>query len=212
MDRLFIGSSDFDSIIASGAFFVDKTLFIKDFVESHAIVNIILGPRRFGKSMNLNMLGSFLSGSSSSKRDIVQNYFRNSRVGRCQHLLDRHFGQHDVIYLSLKDCVADTWQEMLETLWICIIDMFKPHLAELSDAKELESINFYSYNMQPNIWMMCSMKLLLNLVASRTCKQAVLVDEYDTPLNCAFRNGFYDQASKFFGTFFSMALKDNKSL
>ena len=96
-------------------------------------------------------------------------------------------------------------------LWSCIKDMFEPHLAEISNSKELQGLDFYSLAV-PTFSMELLMMLLISLLFkwSGGKRVIVLVDEYDTPLNSAFQNGFYDAASRFFSRFFSSALKDNK--
>ncbi len=93
-----IGSSDFDEVIDDGLKVIDKTKFIQDFVESDSKVCRILRPRRFGKSLNLNMLKSFLSLGAQAED------FRRFDIGKNQAFLEKHCGQYPVVYLDLKDC------------------------------------------------------------------------------------------------------------
>ena len=124
MENVFIGTSDFNKIVESGGFFIDKTLFIKEFIDSRTEVDVILRPRRFGKSTNLNMLESFLSMSYSPNVSSIKRFFENSLVGQDRKFMPQHFRQYPVILLSLKNCAGNTWEEMKTGLWSCIKDMF----------------------------------------------------------------------------------------
>jgi hypothetical protein len=82
MENVFIGTSDFNKIVESEGFFFDKTLFIKEFIDSRTEVDKIVRPRRFGKSTNLNILESFLSMSYSPNASSIKRFFENSLVGQ----------------------------------------------------------------------------------------------------------------------------------
>ena len=201
-------------MVESSAFFIDKTLFIKDFMESGDDVSVILRPRRFGKSTNINMLQSFLSVSESfipsKNSSCIKSFFDGCLIGQDTEFMSRHFRQYPVALLRLKDCTANTWKGMKHALWLCIRNMYTPHLAQLSGAVLLQGYDFDS--VYPPSWelMGCSLMILTELLFKEYRKRViVLVDEYDSPLNSAAQGGFYAKASEFFSRFFSKALKDN---
>ncbi len=118
--QLLLGTSDFDKIIREDPLIVDKTLFIKEFMEDGADVSCILRPRyadsffihfrRFGKSTNLSMLKSFLSIGASSES------FSRYLISKKVDFVNKHCGQYPVVYLDLKDCKGDTWEEMYQEI------------------------------------------------------------------------------------------------
>lgn len=204
-----LGTSDFDELIEKNAFFIDKTLFIKEFTESPAKVAVILRPRRFGKSTNLSMLKSFLSLGASPES------FKNYAISKETKFVEQHCGKYPVVCLNLKDCKGETWEEMYRNVWLSIREMVKRHENELKgfDLSPFElnkthsvvsdDVTFVAYNLK---WLIAS------LYEKYQQRVIVLVDEYDAPLNYAFRKGFYEKASSFFEYFYSAALKDNSSL
>ena len=103
-------------MVESSAFFIDKTLFIKDFMESDGDVTIILRPRRFAKSTNIKMLLSFLSVSGSflpsENSSCIKSFFDGCLIGQDTQFMSRHFLQYPVALLKLKNCTANTWKGM----------------------------------------------------------------------------------------------------
>jgi hypothetical protein len=157
------------------------------------------------------MLQSFLSLRTPGESSSIKTFFENCRIGEDKEFLSQNFRKYPVILLSLKDCVAPSWQTMKMRLWRCIRQMFLPHLAQLSQVEQLQEFNFMSL-IAPGCELMEGSLMLLTelLYFNNECKRVVvLIDEYDAPLNCAFQNGFEQEASDFFSNFFSSALKDN---
>lgn len=102
MENVFIGTSDFNKIVESGGFFIDKTLFIKEFIDSRTEVDVILRPRRFGKSTNLNMLESFLSMSYSPKVSSIKRFFETVWLAKTGNLCPSIFANTLLFYLALR--------------------------------------------------------------------------------------------------------------
>jgi hypothetical protein len=127
--------------------------------------------------------------------------------------MEQHFQKYPVVFLNLKGCEGGTWEVMKTRLWRCIQMMYEPHLAELSGSLALQDFNFDSMRTPASELLEGSLMLLIRLLYRRVGKRViVLIDEYDAPLNHAFRGGFFDVASEFFASFFSFALKDNEFL
>ena len=115
----FVDTSDFDKIVNKGYKFVDKTLFIKEFVESTSEVNVILRPRRFGKSTSVSMLIAFLSYGAQEKT------FSNFNIYNEKNILNKHCGQYPVIYCDFKDCKGSDWNELYAKIWDLFVKWFK---------------------------------------------------------------------------------------
>jgi hypothetical protein len=126
MQRLLIGTSDFDEIIEENALVVDKSLFIKDFMEDTSKASAILRPRRFGKSLNLSMLKSFLSFGA------VSSDFDRFLIANDKEFVSKHCGQYPVVFLDLKDCKGETWEEMYKAAWRRIGIMVIRHSEDIS--------------------------------------------------------------------------------
>lgn len=101
-----LGSSEFDEVIKANALVIDKTMFIKEFMPDGSKVATILRPRRFGKSLNLSTLKSFLS--HGAKPSDFERYL----IGKDQKFVEDHCEKYPVVFLNLKDCKGSTWEEM----------------------------------------------------------------------------------------------------
>ena len=113
-DAICLGTSDFDEIIEENAAFIDKTMFIKDWMENPAGVSVCLRPRRFGKSTNLSMLKSFFSFGAESKD------FSRFFIGKETEFIKKHCGKYPVVYLNMKGIGGDNWEKMLSKIWLCL--------------------------------------------------------------------------------------------
>ena len=120
-----LGCSDFEKLNEENQLFIDKTMFIKEFMNENSEVSCILRPRRFGKSFNLSMLKSFLS--LGAKPESFENYLIAKEV----EFVKQHCGKYPVVYLDLKDCKGETWEEMYQNFWTLVREMLKPFLVDL---------------------------------------------------------------------------------
>ena len=154
------------------------------------------------------MLKSFLSLNAAPES------FDRFLISKEVDFVKSHCGQYPVVSLDLKDCQGDTWEDMYHEIWECIRKMVDDHKVELADAiasldpKELD----FNKRTPPSHFSDMLSWLIKNLSKYHKKKVIVLVDEYDAPLNCAFRKNFYDKAASFFGYFYSKALKGNSAL
>ncbi|KAJ3378747.1 hypothetical protein HDU92_007145, partial [Lobulomyces angularis] len=206
-EEFIIGTSDFDEIIEKNALFVDKTLFIKEFIEGSAEVVNILRPHRFGKSTNLSMLRSFLSIGSDPNR------FQRYLIFKEEKFMDQHCGKYPVVFLDLKDIKGDNWDEMLRKISLYVgklVNTFSTVLnSKRSHSDQLDFDAFTSLTADKGLLTTSLSFLIKQLCKIYQKRVIVLIDEYDSPLNNAFQKGFYDNAST---TFFSSALKGNSAL
>jgi len=200
-----------------GYIFIDKTEFIREFISNPHQVNIIMRPRKFGKTMQLQMLETFLSLRFQTLLKTYQEFFERSLIGKNEPIMRNHFRQHPVLILNLEFCSGETWIRMREQIKMALIVMGWAHIDSLRkhiwppDSMPLKP--FSADSPTDDLTMASSLdgwtKCLHDMYGKRAI---VLVDSFDTPLNHAFRHGFHSTASVFFKDFYSLALKGNRFL
>ena len=215
--RVLVGSSDFGALRTEGGIFVDKSLFVKEFIESCSSYNVVLRPRRFGKSINLSMLGYFFSRYKKNGRDL----FRGLGITEYQDICTTHMGKYPVIELSMKQCVGKTWPMMkrsIARMMFRALTFFGdeaindiPGARMLVDCVMKDFTNGCSIS-DDGLWEMLG--YLIRVLCRRDNSQVILlIDEYDAPLNVVFKDENDNQMRlDFFSNFYSFALKDNPSL
>ena len=210
-----MGSTSFRRFVDEDAPIIDKTLFIEEFLREASLVSVILRPRRFGKSLNLSMLQLFLDMHS---KETYSEFFESSILGKqYPNVVASEFRQYPVVHLSLKDCGGDSWSPTYSGVWRMVTEMFRPHLRDLNEVlQSLDKSEVNYSSLTPPLdreIVVGSLRWLMNALHRKHGKRIiVLVDEYDAPLNKAYRRNYYKEASDFFGRFFSCALKDNDAL
>ena len=210
MKRIGIGVSDFKHLIEEDFYYFDKTKFIDEIIKDGAQVKLFTRPRRFGKTLNMSMLKYFFD---IKKADENRKLFRDLYIEKTDSFKEQ--GQYPVVFLSLKDLKARTWEEMERKIIITLSDFFSEYEYLLN---ELTGINFE--NLKNIIYKKASiddlttaLKFLTKILYEKYNKKiVVLVDEYDSPLVSAYINGYYEKAKNFFKTFYSLVLKDNNYL
>ena len=210
MKRIGIGVSDFKHLIEEDFYYFDKTKFIDEIIKDGAQVKLFTRPRRFGKTLNMSMLKYFFD---IKKADENRKLFKDLYIEKTDSFKEQ--GQYPVVFLSLKDLKATTWEEMERKIIITLSDFFSEYEYLLN---ELTGINFE--NLKKIIYKEASiddlttaLKFLTKILYEKYNKKiVVLVDEYDSPLVSAYINGYYEKAKNFFKTFYSLVLKDNNYL
>ena len=210
MKRIGIGISDFKHLIEEDFYYFDKTKFIDEIIKDGAQVKLFTRPRRFGKTLNMSMLNYFFD---IKKADENRKLFRDLYIEKTDSFKEQ--GQYPVVFLSLKDLKATTWEEMERKIIITLSDFLSEYEYLLN---ELSGINFE--NLKNIIYkkagiddLTTTLKFLTKILYEKYNKKiVVLVDEYDSPLVSAYINGYYEKAKNFFKTFYSLVLKDNNYL
>ena len=210
MKRIGIGVSDFKHLIEEDFYYFDKTKFIDEIIQDGAQVKLLTRPRRFGKTLNMSMLKYFFD---IKKADENRKLFKDLYIEKTESFKDQ--GQYPVVFLSLKDLKATTWEEMERKIIITLSDFLSEYEYLLN---ELSGINFE--NLKNIIYkkagiddLTTALKFLTKILYEKYNKKiVVLVDEYDSPLVSAYINGYYEKAKNFFKTFYSLVLKDNNYL
>ncbi|MCG6837533.1 ATP-binding protein (plasmid) [Fusobacterium vincentii] len=210
MKRIGIGLSDFKELIEEDFYYFDKTKFIDEIVKDGAKVKLFTRPRRFGKTLNMSMLKYFFD---VEKKEENGKLFKDLYIEKTESFKEQ--GQYPVIFLSLKDLKAATWEIMEKDIKSTVASLFleyedlyyelgefdKPLFKKIA-TKEMDIENLKE-----------ALKVLVKILYKKYNKKVViLIDEYDSPLVSAYINGYYGKAKDFFKTFYSTVLKDNNYL
>ena len=210
MKRIGIGLSDFKELIEENYYYFDKTKFIDEIVKDGAKVKLFARPRRFGKTLNMSMLKYFFD---VEKKEENRKLFKDLYIEKTESFKEQ--GQYPVIFLSLKDLKARTWEIMEKDIKSTVASLFSEYKYLLKDLDKFDTITFENVIMK-NIELENLkeiLKFLTKILYEKYNKKVVvLVDEYDSPLVSAYINGYYEKAKDFFKTFYSTVLKDNSYL
>ena len=209
--KLPIGEEFFSNIRTKGFYYVDKTRFIADLLKTRGSVNLFTRPRRFGKSLNLDMLKTFFEMGT----DPV--LFEGLEIARETELCGQHMGKYPVIALSLKDVSGNSYNDALKMMSRIIRTEARRHqyLLEsdrLTDIDKESLKELYGKYLDEDVQME-SVRLLSEMLSKHYGSGVIiLIDEYDVPLDKAYQNHYYSQMTDFIRSLFSQALKTNKSL
>jgi len=208
-----IGISDYKDLIDESAYYVDKTLLIKDIIDDTAKVLVITRPRRFGKTLNLSMLYYYFNNSGDNNTYL----FRDKKIFQQGERYISELGKYPVIYLTFKDIKQINWESSCEKIIMEISSLFIKHKYLLnSNVLEGSEKTIYHevFNGTGDIEIYQNSLKLLSKALEQYHQQKViiLIDEYDTPLNAAHTNGYQREAVDFMRGLLSGAFKDNSSL
>ncbi|ALF22186.1 ATP-binding protein [Fusobacterium animalis] len=210
MKRIGIGLSDFKHLIEEDFYYFDKTKFIDEIIKDGAQVKLFTRPRRFGKTLNMSMLKYFFD---IKKADENRKLFKNLYIEKTESFKEQ--GQYPVVFLSLKDLKATTWEEMERKIIIILSDFFSEYEYLLNELTGIsfENLKNIIYRKADIDELTTTLKFLTKILYEKYNKKVVvLIDEYDSPLVSAYINGYYKKAKDFFKTFYSIVLKDNNYL
>jgi len=212
--QLPIGKIDFREFFSKDApcYYVDKTPFIKELVETSLFsssANLILRPRRFGKTLALSMLQNFLDLDAKEARPI----FETLEIGKDKAFCDKYENKFPVISITFKDVKGRTMESMLTALNSKLCGEYDRHacaadaLTIISERQRFERLrggvaflddfNDYLFLLEKALFLKTGIKPL------------VFIDEYDVPLNEAHQHGFFDAFVSVISGMFSTGLKDN---
>jgi hypothetical protein len=207
-----IGVSDF-KLATTGYYYVDKTLMIRDFLDKKPMVSLFTRPRRFGKTLNMDMLRVFFEKTNED----TSVYFKDKQIWQCGDYYTKHQGRYPVIFLTFKDVKSMTWEETFQKIRRLISLEFIRH-NELETSSVLTAYEKEQYHLlagDSGDEVDCQMglqllSLLLHKHYGREC--IIIIDEYDTPIQQGHTCNFYPEIVNFMRNFFSGGLKDNPHL
>lgn len=207
-----IGVSDFKSAITN-YYYVDKTLLIRDFLNAIPMVSLFTRPRRFGKTLNMDMLRVFFEKTPED----TSVYFKDKYIWQCGEYYTKHQGQYPVIFLSFKDVKCSSWEETFQKISKLISLEFMRHdeleSSSVLSSYEKEQYHRFASNSINEVDCQMGLQLLSLLLHKHYNKECVIiVDEYDTPIQQGHLCDFYNEIVDFMRNFFSGGLKDNPHL
>ncbi len=194
-------------------YYIDKTLLIKDFVDALPKVSLFTRPRRFGKTLNMDMLRVFFE---RSKED-TSIYFRDKAIWSCGEKYRAYQGKYPVIYLTFKDVKYRSWDNALRDIAGMIGSEFARH-GELAQSKKCNTVEKRYYQRvvegdADEVELARSLSMLSAMLHKHYGVEAVIIiDEYDTPIQQGYASRYYDEVIDFIRNLFSGAFKDNRSL
>ena len=220
MCKVSIGKQDYESLIKSGCFYVDKTYFIKEWWESQDDVTLITRPRRFGKTLNMSMLECFFSNKYAGRGDLFEglSIWNDEKYRQLQ-------GTYPVIFISFAEIKANNFKDTKNDMVSVINDIYKQHsyLLEddmLTDAERNLFRQLDNYSNNTNVNKDISNETIYRAVKNLAAilyrkfekKVIILLDEYDTPMQEAYVNGFWNELVDFIRSFFNSTFKTNPYL
>ena len=207
-----IGISEFRKA-SEKYYYVDKTLLIRDLIDEGAAVSLFTRPRRFGKTLNMDMLREYFEISNTN----TAKYFTDKLIWKCGEEYRKEQGKYPVIFLTFKDIKFDTWESTYNAIRMLIVNEFGRHIV-LADSEKLPQFqkNYFLKVLNGNAdeTDMCSSLLNLSQMLDEHYGIApiIIIDEYDIPIQQGHSKGFYNDVVSFIRNLFSGGLKDNRHL
>ena len=207
-----VGISDYVRA-QSEYYYVDKTMMIKDFLDEKPLVSLFTRPRRFGKTLNMDMIRVFFE---LNKND-TSIYFKDKAIWNCGEEYTKHQGKYPVIFLTFKDVKFDTWKATITKISALLQTEFARH-SELADSDKLAPFERAYFDKVVNgnaneVELSSALENLSRMLYEQyQIKPIIIIDEYDTPIQEGYSKNFYDELISFMRIFFSGAFKDNKYL
>ncbi len=207
-----IGVSDY-RLASSEYYYVDKTMMIKDFIDERPMVSLFTRPRRFGKTLNMDMLRTFFEKTDED----TSVYFRDKKIWTCGKKYRDYQGKYPVIFVTFKDIKFNTWEETLDAIKAIFSKEAARHIELQTSDKcneyEKESFeNLLSGNVNEVELSGALLTLSSMLHKHHGVAPVIIIDEYDIPIQQGHMEGYYDQVILFMRNLFSGGLKDNKHL
>lgn len=207
-----IGISDY-RLASSDYYYIDKTMMIKDFIDERPMVSLFTRPRRFGKTLNMDMLRVFFEKTDSD----TSVYFRDKKIWACGEQYRAYQGKYPVIYVTFKDVKCEDW----ESTYALICQILRNEVQRHSELLSSDRISSYDKKYLESILggtaseidvSMLFMNLSRMLDAHYDKAPIIIIDEYDTPIQQGHTQGYYEKVITFMRNLFSGGLKDNKHL
>lgn len=207
-----IGVSSY-CLASSEYYYIDKTMMIRDFIDERPMVTLFTRPRRFGKTLNMDMLRTYFEKSDKD----TSVYFRDKKIWDCGQKYRDYQGKYPVIFLSFKDVKFNTWEET----FAAIRDLFAKEVQRHKELRVSDKCDEYSKKIYEKLAdgkvsevELSSALLDLSKMLHKHYGIApiIIIDEYDTPIQNGYVKDFYDKVILFMRNLFSGGFKDNPHL
>lgn len=207
-----VGVSDY-RLASTEYYYIDKTMMLKDFIDERPMVTLFTRPRRFGKTLNMDMLRTFFEKTNED----TSKYFKDKKIWEQGEYYRSFQGKYPVIFITLKDVKHNSWDNTFSNIGSIISSEYCRH-SDLSKSPKLDKKqkDFYDKMVSEKFSAVDLERSLLYL--SEMLKKhygegaVIIIDEYDTPIQSGHTSGFYDDVIAFMRNLLSGCFKDNKSL
>ena len=206
-----IGHQDFERLIKEDNFYIDKTMFIKEWWESQDVVTLITRPRRFGKTLNMSMLEKFFSCNYAGRDDLFEglSVWKDEKYRKLQ-------GTYPVINLSFANVKESDYRGTRRSINRIIEDLYNKNIFLLDGDLLTENEKVYFQSITSDMeettaaWAVHKMSDFLSRYYGKNV--IILLDEYDTPMQEAYVNGYWDELTVFIRSLFNSTFKTNPYL
>ena len=210
-----IGVSDFKELFDYNYYYIDKTILIKNILDTRSKVCLITRPRRFGKTLNISMLKYFFENTENQNQD--NSYlFKDLNIWKLGERYTKHQGKYPVINLNFKGAKMNTWEQTYIELITSISEEYQRHEYLLDFIKDPRDKVLFSRIKDCEATFSDFIRSIKNLCIYLekywSQKPIILIDEYDVPIQNSYLCGFYSEAINFIRALFQDALKDNNYL
>ena len=204
-----LGIQDYEKVIEQNNFYIDKTKFISEWWRSNDDITLITRPRRFGKTLMLSTVEKFFSVRQGNNEEL----FRGLNISKDTEMMEE-CGKWPVLFVSFAAIKAENFKDALIQFVQTFMDL-KINLSFIKDNlsdDELELWNEINYKMDASVAIKCLNNFSSWLNRYYGKKVIILIDEYDTPMQEAYVNGYWDEISGFMRNMFNSTLKTNPYL
>lgn len=207
-----IGISDY-RVAVTDYYYIDKTMMIKDFIDERPMVSLFTRPRRFGKTLNMDMLRTFFEKTNED----TSLYFKDKKIWQCGKKYRDYQGKYPVIFVSFKDVKFNRWAETFAAIKDIFANETHRHI-ELQTSKTLDKYDKKTFEklLSGDVTevelssALCDLSRMLH--KHYGVAPIIIIDEYDVPIQQGHMNNYYDSCILFMRNLFSGGLKDNKHL
>ena len=206
-----IGHQDFETVRMKNTFYIDKTSLIREWWENEDAVTLIARPRRFGKTLNMSMLEKFFSVEYAGRSELFEglDVWKDEKYRELQ-------GKYPVIFISFASVKENTFEQARESIYRILIDVYNKNQFLLKSGLLEEEEKRYFMNISTDMSETDATISLHKMsdFLSRYYKQKVIIllDEYDTPMQEAYVNGYWDKIVSFIRVLFNSTFKTNPYL
>ena len=207
-----IGISDYIRAQAE-YYYVDKTMMIKEFLDQKPLVSLFTRPRRFGKTLNMDMLRVFFEISDED----TGRFFTDKKIWKCGESYRSHQGKYPVIFLTFKDVKFTSWEATRDKIRSLLQEEYGRHENILSGDRLAEYEKEYFIRILDGTASEVDLSSALEKLSKMLTEHygtapIIIIDEYDTPIQEGYSQNFYQEIIGFMRNFFSGAFKDNRYL